>query len=86
VDLTGTWKETLIKAGFEPGQPSVWLLEGFLFYIPTESISLLLDEVDSLSASDSWLAFDIINGAMLTSRLVLRMAIMAAGIFRLSLS
>lgn len=67
VDLTGSWKEALIKAGFEPGQPSAWLLEGFLFYIPTESISEILDEVSSLSTPDSWAGFDIINSNTLTS-------------------
>ena len=67
VDLTGPWKEALIKAGFEPSQPSVWLLEGFLFYIPAESIPHLLDEVNSLALSGSWLGFDIINSTTLTS-------------------
>jgi len=42
-------------------------LEGFLFYIPTESISYLLDEVNSLSISGSWLGFDIINNITQTS-------------------
>jgi methyltransferase (TIGR00027 family) len=67
VDLTGSWKEALIKAGFEPDQPSVWLLEGFLFYIPIESITHLLDEVTSFSTLGSWLGFDIINSITLTS-------------------
>jgi len=66
-DLTSPWKAGLIESGFEPSQPSVWLLEGFLFYISTESISLLLNEVNSLSASGSWLGFDIINSNTLTS-------------------
>ena len=67
VDLTGLWKEPLINAGFNPAEPSVWLMEGFLFYIPTESISKLLDEVNNLSAAGSWLGFDIINRITLTS-------------------
>ncbi len=67
VDLTGPWKEALIKAGYETGQPSVWLLEGFLFYIPTENITLMLDEVGGLSTPGSWLGFDIINSVTLTS-------------------
>ena len=67
VDLTGPWKEALINAGFEPALPSAWLLEGFLFYIPTESIYQILEDVNSLSASGSWLGFDIINTFTLTS-------------------
>jgi methyltransferase (TIGR00027 family) len=65
--LAGSWKEALVKAGFEPGQPSAWLLEGFFFYIPSEDIIRLLDVVTSLSASDSWLGFDTINSLTLTS-------------------
>lgn len=67
VDLIGPWKDTLIGAGFKPAQLSVWLLEGFLFYIPTKSISHLLDDVNSLAAPGSWLGFDIINSKTLTS-------------------
>ncbi len=66
-DLTNRWKEPILNAGFDPRQPSVWLLEGFLFYIPNESITLLLDEVSGLSAAGSWLGFDIINKTTLTS-------------------
>jgi methyltransferase (TIGR00027 family) len=67
VDLTGPWKKALIKASFEPNLPAVWLLEGFLFYLPTDSIPHLLDEVTSLSSAGSWLGFDIINSTTLTS-------------------
>ncbi len=67
VDLTGPWIETLIKAGFNAYQPSGWLLEGFLFYLPTESVTHLLDEVTSLAAPGSWMGFDIMNSTTLTS-------------------
>lgn len=66
VDLTGPWPETLIAAGFEPGQPAGWLLEGFLFYLPTEIITRLLDQVTALAAAGSWLGFDIVNAIALT--------------------
>jgi methyltransferase (TIGR00027 family) len=67
VDLTNPWKESLIKEGFDPGQPSVWLLEGFLFYIPNESISQILWQVHECSAPGSWMGFDIINNITLIS-------------------
>lgn len=67
VDLTGPWTETLIKADFDPQRPSGWLLEGFLFYLPNESITRILDEATSLAAPGSWMGFDIINSATLTS-------------------
>jgi methyltransferase (TIGR00027 family) len=66
-DLTGPWKERLIKAGFDAQHPSGWLLEGFLFYLSNESVMHLLDEVTSLAARGSWMGFDVINSTMLTS-------------------
>jgi methyltransferase (TIGR00027 family) len=66
-DLTGPWKERLIKAGFDAQHPSGWLLEGFLFYLSNEIVTHLLDEVTSLAAPGSWMGFDVINGTMLTS-------------------
>ena len=67
VDLTGPWKQMLMKAGFNPQQPSCWLLEGFLFYLPNESITHILDEITSLAAPASWIGFDIVNSITLTS-------------------
>jgi methyltransferase (TIGR00027 family) len=66
-DLTGPWKEELIKAGFDPQQPSTWLLEGFLFYLSNASVTRILDEVTSLAAPGSWMGCDVINSTMLTS-------------------
>jgi methyltransferase (TIGR00027 family) len=66
VDLTRAWQEALVRAGFDAQQPSVWLLEGFLFYLPNERVSQLLDGVTSLAAPGSWLGFDVINSTMLT--------------------
>jgi methyltransferase (TIGR00027 family) len=67
VDLTETWTDTLRESGFDPDQPSVWLLEGFLFYLPTASEIRILDEVSSLASPGSWVGFDAINSEMLTS-------------------
>ncbi|MBN1220539.1 MAG: SAM-dependent methyltransferase [Anaerolineae bacterium] len=69
VDLTASWKEALLKCGFDPHCSSVWLLEGFLFYLSNENLTRILDEVTSLTARGSWLGFDIMNSAMLTSPL-----------------
>jgi methyltransferase (TIGR00027 family) len=69
VDLNGPWQERLVTNGFNPGQPSAWLLEGFLFYLPTENGLRLLNDLGYLAAPRSWLGFDVINSAMLTSPL-----------------
>jgi methyltransferase (TIGR00027 family) len=67
VDLTAAWRESLLTAGFHMSHSSVWLLEGFLLYLPQEQIAYLLDDITSLAVPGSWLGFDIINGAILTS-------------------
>jgi methyltransferase (TIGR00027 family) len=68
-DLTGPWQEDLVAAGFDPRQPSGWLLEGYLFYLPNETITRLLDEFVQLAAPGSWLGFDVMNSTTLTSPL-----------------
>jgi methyltransferase (TIGR00027 family) len=67
-DLTGPWVDALPAVGFDRAQPSGWLLEGLLFYLPNEAIARLLDEVTRLAAPGSRLGCDVINAAMLTSR------------------
>lgn len=68
-DLTAPWIECLGAHGFDPDRPSVWLLEGFLFYLPNETITQLLDAVTEMAAPGSWLGFDIMNSTTLTSPL-----------------
>lgn len=67
VDLTTTWGAELQSCGFDSGQPSGWLLEGFLFYLSNDSVSSLLDRVSSLASPGSWMGFDVINSEMLKS-------------------
>jgi methyltransferase (TIGR00027 family) len=69
-DLTEPWQEGLQEAGFQPEQPSLWLLEGFLFYLPNEAIWRILEDVTRLAAPGSWLGFDIVNAITLTHPLV----------------
>ncbi len=68
-DLTGDWKAALIEAGFKPQAPTGWLMEGFLFYLPNESITHIINAVTGLSAPQSWLGCDIVNAEILTSPL-----------------
>jgi methyltransferase (TIGR00027 family) len=69
VDLGAEWSETLLVHGFDPQTPALWLLEGLLFYLPDETITRILHQVNNLAAPGSMLAFDIINHITLTSPL-----------------
>jgi methyltransferase (TIGR00027 family) len=64
---THSWMEALQKAGFDSQQPAAWLLEGLLFYLPTENEIRLLENITTLAAPGSWIGFDAINSDMLTS-------------------
>jgi methyltransferase (TIGR00027 family) len=67
-DLTASWAEPLLDAGFVSGEPSVWLLEGLTFYLTNADNARLLDGVSQLAAPSSLLGLDVVNGEMLTSR------------------
>ncbi|MEU0688781.1 class I SAM-dependent methyltransferase [Streptomyces uncialis] len=59
VDLRDDWVTALVAAGFDPAEPSVWLAEGLLFYLPPAAETYLIDTVDRLSAQGSALAFEV---------------------------
>ncbi|HYA51894.1 MAG TPA: SAM-dependent methyltransferase, partial [Streptosporangiaceae bacterium] len=57
VDLAGQWTDPLLDAGFDPEVSSCWLAEGFLFYLPPDGITRILDQVTGLAAAGSRLGF-----------------------------
>jgi methyltransferase (TIGR00027 family) len=67
VDLNEPWADSLCAAGFDPSQRSVWLLEGFLYFLAEPGVFDLLTAVTDLAAPGSWLGLDIVNSDMLTS-------------------
>lgn len=62
VDLRGDWPAALRAAGFEPGQPTAWLAEGLLIYLPPQAQDQLLDTITSLSAPGSAVATEYVPG------------------------
>jgi methyltransferase (TIGR00027 family) len=66
-DLTEPWNKALATTSFDSQKPSCWLLEGFLFYLPNETITQMIEQVTDLAAPGSWMGFDINNSDMLTS-------------------
>lgn len=67
MDLALPWEERLVGAGFDVGQPSAWLLEGFLFYLPTAQLADILDRSLRFPVTRSFIGFDAINALTLTS-------------------
>jgi methyltransferase (TIGR00027 family) len=57
-DLREDWPHTLSDAGFNPGQPTAWLIEGLLMYLDEGERDLLLDRVGALSSVRSRIALD----------------------------
>ncbi|WP_206740190.1 SAM-dependent methyltransferase [Streptomyces lydicus] len=49
LDLTTPdWEDTLVASGYDPARPSVWLLEGLLYYIRHDDVHRILDRVAAL--------------------------------------
>jgi O-methyltransferase involved in polyketide biosynthesis len=67
--MSADWEERLIEAGFRSELPSIWLIEGLFFYIPLEQTRLLLSRISRLASPTSWLGFDAIHSALLSSPL-----------------
>jgi methyltransferase (TIGR00027 family) len=57
-DLRADWPGALLAAGFLPGKPTAWLLEGILMYLSEDDRDRLLARVGVLSARGSQLALD----------------------------
>jgi methyltransferase (TIGR00027 family) len=60
IDLRDDWPAALKAAGFDPSQPSAWIAEGLLGYLPPEAQDQLLDAVTELGAPGSRLATETI--------------------------
>jgi methyltransferase (TIGR00027 family) len=60
IDLRNDWAAALIEAGFDRTQPTAWIAEGLLGYLPPEAQDRLLDNISALSADGSRLATEAI--------------------------
>jgi methyltransferase (TIGR00027 family) len=58
VDLRDDWAAALTAAGFDSGQPTAWLAEGLLPYLPAEAQDRLFEIVTGLSAPGSRVAVE----------------------------
>lgn len=60
VDLRDDWPAALIEAGFDRTQPTAWIAEGLLGYLPPDAQDRLLDNIAALSTDGSRLATEAI--------------------------
>ncbi|HKT01481.1 MAG TPA: SAM-dependent methyltransferase [Rugosimonospora sp.] len=64
-DLRGDWTQPLRQAGFDPAQPTAWLAEGLLMYLPDADGEMLLHSLTQLSAPGSRLMLEQLQELML---------------------
>jgi methyltransferase (TIGR00027 family) len=58
VDLREDWPQALRDSGFDPAQPSAWIVEGLLIYLPAAAQEQLFTGIDSLAAPGSHVAVE----------------------------
>jgi methyltransferase (TIGR00027 family) len=56
IDLRNDWPKALLDNGFDPTQPTAWIAEGLLIYLPPEAQDLLFDRINENSAPGSRVA------------------------------
>ncbi|GAA5163191.1 MULTISPECIES: SAM-dependent methyltransferase [Amycolatopsis] len=61
VDLREDWPKALAEAGFDVEQPTAWLVEGLLPYLPEEAAAALLDTLCALSAPGSTVGVEYLH-------------------------
>lgn len=64
-DKKKSWAEELIRIGFDPAVPTVWLLEGLVYYLPDTQadpvVTKLFKDIGTLSAPGSGVFHDSIT-------------------------
>ena len=61
VDLRHDWPTALRDSGFDAGQPTAWLAEGLLMYLPADAQDRLFELVTELSATGSRIAVETVG-------------------------
>jgi methyltransferase (TIGR00027 family) len=66
-DVLADWEHKLFRAGFEPNEPSVFLLEGLLFYLEEAQARALLSRISNVAQVGSKLGADLVGLTLLGS-------------------
>ncbi|NEQ11980.1 MAG: SAM-dependent methyltransferase [Moorea sp. SIO4E2] len=64
-DLSQSWSHLLLDGGYQVNRPSVWILEGLLYYLNQAEAKQLLKTISDLSTTGSCLGADLVNVKML---------------------
>lgn len=67
-DFAQPWSSKLLAAGFKSEEPSLWLLEGLLYYLSETEVKELLKTISELSAIGSRLGADLVNTKLLETQ------------------
>jgi methyltransferase (TIGR00027 family) len=62
IDLRRDWPAALRQSGFDPTQPTAWIAEGLLAFLPADAQDRLFDELTALSAPGSRVATETFGG------------------------
>lgn len=58
------WSDCLIEEGFQKEDPSIWIAEGFLYYLAEPEVKTLMQVIQELTPVGSAFACDVINDAV----------------------
>jgi methyltransferase (TIGR00027 family) len=61
VDLRQDWPAALREHGFDPAEPTAWLAEGLLMYLPAEAQDRLFELITALSAPRSRVSVEAVG-------------------------
>jgi methyltransferase (TIGR00027 family) len=67
VDLKLDWSEPLQAVGFDRSIPSIWLLEGLLYYLEEPNVRQLLRRISDHAAPGSALGADLVSASFFRS-------------------
>src|SRR5699024_3950610 len=58
VDLRNDWPKALRDSGLDPGEPSAWIADGLLIYLPAAAQRQLFTGIDAMAAPGSHAAVE----------------------------
>ena len=61
--LRGDWADALVRGGFDFSVPTVWLLEGLLYYLKEDAVAEVMRTIGALSAPGSRVFHDSITSS-----------------------